>query len=179
MSNLFVTSDQHWSHKNIIKYESRPLRDVWEMDEELIRRWNKKISPEDRVIFLGDFCLSNRDRYKEILDRLNYNSILWIKGNHDKGLSVLNTLPRVFAVKQAIVPIEDFGFVLLSHEPINTIAIPADIQFNFHGHVHAASGQGIMRAGRNVTWFNVCADLNNLRPWHINEMWSQYKQFKK
>ena len=54
---VWFVSDLHLSHKNIIKYCSRPFDNVNQMNEILIQNWNKKIGVEDRVFVLGDFAL--------------------------------------------------------------------------------------------------------------------------
>jgi calcineurin-like phosphoesterase family protein len=97
---IFFTSDTHFSHKNIIKYCHRPFVDEtypdlggktdprrWkeeEMNEEMIRRWNKRILPNDTVYHLGDFAFKNLRKAKEIREQLN-GKIYMIRGNHDTG----------------------------------------------------------------------------------------------
>lgn len=79
---IYFTSDHHFGHKNIIQLCNRPFKNLEEMDEELIRRWNETIKPEDTVYHLGDFSLSIKP-VKEYVRRLNGQKIL-IAGNHDK-----------------------------------------------------------------------------------------------
>jgi len=177
MSQLFVTSDVHAGHKNIIKYESRPFLDTDEMDNEIIRRWNKKVGPDDRVIMLGDFCLRNVDHYLRMLARLNYGSMLWIKGNHDKGIKTLNEFPRVFAVKNAIIEVPGIGLVYLNHEPFVSPVQP--VEMVIHGHVHGREGSDVIRVRDNVMFFHAGMDTNNLRPWHINEIVRAVKRYGK
>ena len=56
-NKIWVTSDTHFYHRRILEYEasSRPFKDIDEMNEELIRRWNKKVGTNDIVFHLGDF----------------------------------------------------------------------------------------------------------------------------
>ena len=82
MNNIYFTSDHHFGHTNIIKYSNRPFNNVDEMNEELIKRWNSKIQPHDRVYHLGDVGLGSPDELREILHRLN-GKIYLIKGNHE------------------------------------------------------------------------------------------------
>lgn len=85
---IFFTSDTHFFHKNIIKYSNRPFTSVEEMNEALIKNWNKTVSPNDTIYHLGDFGFSNIQNLKEIINKLNGNKIL-ILGNHDKNLNSL------------------------------------------------------------------------------------------
>lgn len=54
MSKVFFTSDLHFGHENVIKFDNRPFRSVEEMDAELISRWNNKVKKGDLVYVLGD-----------------------------------------------------------------------------------------------------------------------------
>lgn len=77
----YFSSDYHLGHANVIKYDGRPFKNVYEMDEAIIANHNEVIDPEDDWYFLGDFCFNNRA--EEYLDRLNGNKF-FIKGNHDR-----------------------------------------------------------------------------------------------
>ena len=76
----FFTSDHHFGHENIIKFVNRPFRNGAEMDEELIKRWNEKVSDEDEVYYLGDLTLG--DNGIDYLMKLNGN-IKIVPGGHD------------------------------------------------------------------------------------------------
>jgi calcineurin-like phosphoesterase family protein len=80
---LFFTADTHFGHTNIIKYCNRPFETIEEMNYELIKRWNSKVTSGDTVFHLGDFCFgSNNCDFDKYFSQLNGN-IVWIKGNHD------------------------------------------------------------------------------------------------
>ena len=85
----WFTSDTHFGHANIIKYDNRPFQSIEEHDNELIRRWNVVVKPGDVVYHLGDFSWHNKEaqvenilRVENILSQLNGTKIL-IYGNHD------------------------------------------------------------------------------------------------
>ena len=58
---IFFTSDNHWQHANMIKYESRPFKNVDDMDTQMIDKWNKKVSKNDSVYILGDFAFGDAE----------------------------------------------------------------------------------------------------------------------
>ncbi|MFD0963285.1 metallophosphoesterase [Pseudofulvibacter geojedonensis] len=83
MQNIYFTSDHHFGHTNILKYSNRPFKSAEEMDEELIKRWNSKVQPNDIVYHLGDVAMTkNPEGIGDILNRLN-GKIYLIKGNHE------------------------------------------------------------------------------------------------
>ena len=54
MSTIFFIADLHFGHKDVIAFDHRPFRDVDEMEEEIIRRWNARVSKDDHVFVIGD-----------------------------------------------------------------------------------------------------------------------------
>lgn len=81
-SEVFFTSDTHFNHQKIMEYCRRPFNSVEEMNETMIRNWNKMVGQNDIVFHLGDFCLGGAAEWTKILDRLN-GKIHLILGNHD------------------------------------------------------------------------------------------------
>lgn len=109
MSNVFVTSDSHWDHDNIIKYSNRPYTNTDEMNEALINNWNYRVKPNDKIYHLGDFAFGKGLKHPEkFFNRLNGKKYL-IKGNHDheKTLALpwdsINELLEISVGKQRIV----------------------------------------------------------------------------
>lgn len=108
---LFITADEHYYHKNVIKYLNRPFDDVDHMNSTIIDNHNSVVSANDHVIHIGDCCLS-RDvpRFFGILARLNGIHYM-MDGSHDDVLeTVENTgllsldkpytlLPKLFEFK--------------------------------------------------------------------------------
>lgn len=80
----FFTSDTHFGHANVLKYDRRPFDTIEEHDEVLIENWNAVVKPGDVVYHLGDVAwhrhVPDIDR---LLSRLHGTKIL-ILGNHDE-----------------------------------------------------------------------------------------------
>ena len=53
--NLYI-ADLHFGHSNIILHDHRPFADADTMDKCLIDLWNGRVSNDDHVYILGDFC---------------------------------------------------------------------------------------------------------------------------
>ena len=86
-SNIFLTSDTHFNHANLISMcpESRGhFSSIEEMNESIIEYWNAIIPPDAIVYHLGDLCMGKSEDIEPILKRLNGHIIL-IRGNHDYG----------------------------------------------------------------------------------------------
>lgn len=93
---LWLTSDTHFSHENIIKYCDRPFKDKDHMDEILINNWNEVVSKDDLVVHAGDFCWGGRGEWTHLLARLN-GTIILVQGNHDRDKNIpYNLFEKVY-----------------------------------------------------------------------------------
>ena len=83
--DLFFTGDEHYHHAKIIAYAARPFGDVAEMDNELIKRHNLVVSPDDVVIHVGDFIMGGMREARSIIELLNGYHI-FLHGSHDRWM---------------------------------------------------------------------------------------------
>lgn len=60
--HIWVTSDSHFNHANIIALCNRPFTCVDIMNECLIENWNARVSKEDLVIHCGDFAFGTAQK---------------------------------------------------------------------------------------------------------------------
>lgn len=89
---ILISSDEHFGHKNIIKYCKRPFANVTEMDETMIKNWNSVVTPKDEVHVVGDFAFCcTMDYALGIMKRLNGTKHL-ITGNHDALALAMNDI---------------------------------------------------------------------------------------
>lgn len=156
---VFITSDTHFGHGRIIQYENRPFNSIQEMDNELIKRWNSKVSNKDTVIHLGDFCFGNKDRVTELVSKLNGKKIL-VMGNYDKGRPVNWYIDCGFN-EVYNYPILYKEFFILSHEPITYLKAPF---INLYGHIHGSPNYPTFT--RNSTC--CCVERWNYTPINFN-----------
>lgn len=139
MGKVWLTSDTHFGHANIIKYAGRPFASVEEMDEALVENWNAVVKPGDKVYHLGDVTMNSKSL--PILERLHGRKVL-IKGNHDTQKLKFYT-PHFYDIRGS----HELGEFLLTHIPVadnQKLRYPAG---NIHGHLH---------------------EKNMLDPWYIN-----------
>lgn len=131
MNKVYILSDTHFGHENIIKYCNRPFTSVQEMDEAMIKNWNSVVDREDTVLHLGDFGLGKREYIRDIIGKLNGKKIL-IKGNHDHWSDEFYRDAGFWYVSK--FPIVYRNFYILSHAPIEMPHICC--YGNLYGHVH-------------------------------------------
>lgn len=131
MSRVFVISDTHFGHTNILGFTSRGklYRTIEAHDEAIIENWNAEVTNRDVVYHLGDVCWYGPVAAR-VLPLLNGKRKYLIAGNHD--------VPKwVTPYFDAIGGAKDMGKrgCLLTHVPIH----PQEFyrwEFNIHGHLH-------------------------------------------
>ena len=170
---IWTTSDQHFNHKNILKYEptSRPFETVEEMNKVLIERWNSVVKPKDMVIHCGDLFMGIPDEIDRILPQLNGNITL-VEGNHDTKPRIEKYIQHgVKVVKSFVYEFHNKAFIFL-HDPASIVfedMYDEDLIFCY-GHVHHNAPQGFVH-----NTIHVGVDTNNLTPVSLKDIWEQYK----
>lgn len=117
---VYVTSDTHYGHTNIIKYCNRPFQNAEEMDEILIQNLNKNVAVDDVLYHLGDFCFGDYNAIINYRNRIKCKNIHLIVGNHDRMIwSKRFQLANIFNSIEEFKMIEvDSWPILLNHYPI-------------------------------------------------------------
>lgn len=174
--STFFTSDTHFGHKNIIKYENRPFNSVEEMDICLINKWNQKVKQNDDIYILGDFCFGDGNRANELLRQLNGRKYL-IKGNHDSFLKDNKFDNSLFEwVKDYYVLKTKETRLVLFHYPIQVWAEQHYGSIHCYGHIHSNEGTSHPMKYDIVNSFNVGVDINNLEPVSIEDIIAKRKE---
>jgi calcineurin-like phosphoesterase family protein/2'-5' RNA ligase len=82
---IFLISDLHLDHDNIIKYCTRPFVNHNEMNNIIVDNWNNTVGPNDTVYFLGDMSFGRNSRGAVYWTKKLNGNIIFVPGNHDIG----------------------------------------------------------------------------------------------
>ena len=136
MSKNYFIADPHFGHEKIIKLCNRPFTNVQDMQEQLIKNWNNKVSDEDTVYILGDFCFKcTKQEAINILKQLKGKKIL-IKGNHDKYVGQRDFDECFESIHNMLQITEDKLQIILCHYPIIDYAGMYYGAKMIYGHIH-------------------------------------------
>jgi len=134
MPATFLVSDTHFGHAGVCRFTEadgvtkiRPWTDPDEMDEEMVRRWNETVRPNDKVYHLGDVVINRRAL--KTLSRLNGDKVL-IRGNHDIFRD--EEYREYFRELRAYHVLNG---MILSHIPVHPESL-GRFGTNIHGHTH-------------------------------------------
>lgn len=158
---VFVVSDLHFDHQNIISFCNRPFGSVDEMNRRLVENWNSVVDEDDRVYFLGDMTYGRRRRPIDFwLSKLN-GEVRFIRGNHDTDI-----ITRAEVIKDRF-PIRYKGHdLLLMHDPYR----PADWDgWIIHGDKHNNNLDEYPHVNTKNRTINVCAELVGYTPMSLDE----------
>jgi len=181
---IWFTSDNHFSHANILGYCDRPFANVEEMDQAMIDNWNEVVGDDDVIYHLGDFTLGHdAEKY---FNRLNgrihilgtwwHHDKRWIAKTRGRVFDFGNTnilsasehpvklLPPLYLVKSSNVPP-----ITLSHYPMAHWEQSHRGAWCLHGHSH-----GTYKADGLI--MDVGVDANNFYPVSIIQVAAQMKE---
>ena len=166
---IYIISDTHFNHTNIIKYCNRPFKDINEMNDAIINNWNKIVKKDDIVYHLGDFFLGSKYDLKNIVDKLN-GTIYLIRGNHDRLTVKSYEDCGIIVLKNAPITIDEYK-IMLSHRPLSDTMI-RDGYINIHGHIHEKKLENIYdnKLFSKNKHINVSCDALNFKPILLNEL---------
>ena len=142
MPSVFLVSDTHFGHKGVCHFtrsdgvtKLRPWDTPEEMDEAMVKAWNERVKPTDKVYHLGDVVINRKSL--ATMARLNGDKVL-IRGNHD--IFPDDEYRKYFRELRAY---HVMNGMILSHIPIHEESL-GRFGVNIHGHLHA---NRVMKAG--------------------------------
>ena len=152
-NKLFFTADEHYWHRNVLKYENRPFQTIEDMNEALIQNFNELVPKDGTTIHAGDFCLGHLktpEVYKSIINRLS-GSHIFIMGSHDRWL---NGVPNIHEIVEILI---DKRFLVISHYCIRSWARSHYNSWHLFGHSHGR----LIPIGKS---WDIGVDNNNFYP---------------
>ena len=184
MATTFLISDTHFGHENtctVFKRNDgsplRPFASAEEMDEAMVKRWNDRVRPNDKVYHLGDVVINRK--FLHILGRLNGNKVL-IRGNHDifklEDYTTYFRDVRGYDVKNGMI---------LSHIPVHEASL-GRFGTNIHGHLHAnrvtqargvdaKSGEVLYSTEIDPRYHCVCVEHTDYAPISLEEVYDRIR----
>lgn len=185
-AKVFFTSDTHFTHANIIRFCSRPFKNVEEMDETMIANWNRVVGENDIVFHLGDFCMGGSSKWTNVLNRLN-GKIYLIIGNHDMKNLKQSCSDRFEKVAMQMYIEVDKQKIYLNHCPFLCYGGAYRDTWQLFGHVHTNKNNTGIDAPRLEmlfpTQYDVGVDNNNFTPVSFEQVKAiiqkQVEQFNK
>ena len=179
MATSWLISDTHFGHEKtctvFTREDGSPLRPfscAEEMDEFMVKAWNERVRPNDKVYHLGDVVINRK--FLHILGRLNGDKVL-IRGNHDifkmEDYAQYFRDIRAFDVKNGMI---------FSHVPVHPESL-ARFGCNIHGHLHAnrvkkikgvnvETGELVYNDEVDPRYFNVSVEQIDFAPISLEEV---------
>lgn len=145
--NIHFISDFHIGHKNILKFDNRPFKDLDEMHDSLIKNWNSVVNNTDIVFYLGDLSMRSNSMVKWFVEQLN-GDIHFFMGNHDRYRDIrnLNRFVKIWGDDNVQgsgkIQVKDdtvkggYQHIELSHYPILSWNKHHHGAYHLHGHCH-------------------------------------------
>ena len=176
MPSVFLVSDTHFGHAGVCRFmqndgvtKLRPWTDPHEMDEEMVKRWNERVKPNDKVYHLGDVVINRKSL--SIMHRLNGDKVL-IRGNHD--IFKDEDYRQHFRELRAY---HVMNGMILSHIPIHEASL-GRFGVNIHGHTHA---NRVMKLdyGREIVdtrYHCVCVEQTDFAPILFEDVMKRIKE---
>jgi calcineurin-like phosphoesterase family protein len=162
--NVWITSDTHYSHKNICRgvtawrtkegeipvSQTRDFATIEKMNSSIVNNINEVVGQDDMLIHLGDWSFGGFEQVREFWDRIVCKNIHLVLGNHDhhiennrngsqglfKSVSHYNTLE-----------IGQFKFRLM-HYPISSWDGLGKGVMHLHGHCHLPNNLKLSKGQR-------------------------------
>ena len=141
MGKIWLTSDTHFGHDREFIWGPRGFKNVYEMNEAIVKNWNAVVEPDDDVYLLGDVMLGDNEVGIKLLKQLKGN-IHIILGNHDTAArqALYNECYNVVDIKYAdVIKYKGYTFYL-SHYPTMTSNLEKEFGkhciLNLFAHTH-------------------------------------------
>lgn len=193
---IYLWSDLHIGHQNVLKFDNRPFKNLDDMHEVLVNNYNSTVR-DGVCYFLGDIGLGKTDTVQKVISQMTGTKVC-ILGNHDKSVEAMYKAGFDVVLYGATMQIAGER-VTLSHCPLlgvyrekcedmkgsqtgenwhgesrpkqRIFTTKDEGQFHLHGHIHSPNGGKSQKIlGRQM---DVGVAANNYKPVNISviESW--------
>lgn len=158
---VWMTSDMHFLHANIIDYSNRPFYNVSDMTGAHLKLL-QKVPANELLVFVGDMAMGNYQDGVDLIRTIPARKVL-VVGNHDLTREGLCRYERERNLFEAIVPFLYWPgpmgrLVFVSHYPaFIPNSYKGELVMNYHGHLHEKS----MQSSDQIKYFNVGWDVSH------------------
>lgn len=158
--DVWIWSDQHFNHENVIKYGKRPYNDSEHMNNMLIENYYDTVKEGDVCIWAGDIFFKSKEVFiNEILPLLDKTYNILVVGNHDFQGKVVKDMGF-----DEVHLLLDFNLndkrCVVTHYPFNVDGVDF---VNVHGHIHQNESE-------EAHQINVSVEAINYRPVKIQDI---------
>ena len=159
ISEFYITSDTWFGRPQIIDIAKRhQFSTIEDMNNQLVKNWNKVVKSDDLVFHLGNFAWDPHTA-RSILKKLK-GKIFFLIGNSDDALlEVAEEFSNIEILDPQIIELSQFDSILC-HYPLDVWNGKSSGTIHFHGHT-VFSHKTDLRASNRV---NVCTDFWNYSP---------------
>ena len=152
-TNVWLTSDTHYSHKNICRgvtnwrlpngeipvEQTRDFDSIEKMNSAIVNNINEVVGQDDVLIHLGDWSFGGFEQIREFYNRLVCKNIHLILGNHDHHIERNREDSQGLFLSVSHYNTLEFGgqTIRLMHYPISSWDGLGKGHIHLHGHVHS------------------------------------------
>jgi len=163
MADVWLTSDFHLGHFNIIRYCNRPFADTKEMNAAILERVNASVKPDDVLYFLGGLCMGGPKAVAFYRDQIACKTIHFIDGNHD---GTARKVQHVFTSWSSLSEIKECKQgIVLCHYAMKVWPHHSRGTWQLYGHSHGNLPDDPLSLSMDVG-----VDSHDFTPWHFEEI---------
>lgn len=173
---IWITSDSHFGHDNIIKFGQRTKAH----EVTMLANWIDRIREEDTILHLGDVAMGGPMKqvsWLKVIGRLPGKKYL-VLGNHDE---LHHEQPYHYTDTAGFTVIPEFeqDGVVFSHRPVchGDLREFSEWEINVHGHTHANAFNPTHDGFpfEDKRYVNVCVEHTNMGPVQIGNLLPEVK----
>jgi calcineurin-like phosphoesterase family protein len=163
---VWVTSDTHYSHKNICRGvtdwrlpngdipldQTRDFPTIDKMNSVIVDNINNRVGQDDILIHLGDWSFGGFENIEEFHNRLICKNIHLILGNHDHHID--KNRGNIRSLFKSVSWFDQFEYmgetIEMCHYPLSSWNGLNKGRIHLHGHVHLSNDKKILHRRMDV-----------------------------